>query len=357
MTNQLPESRNPNDELGFTESKLKLSIRKLTSNAVLPTIIGLSLLSLMFSLLAPGKFNSATNFVSLAQNVSILLIIAVGTTFVIITGGIDLSIPASIVLGEVMAIKALQWILIAETGSFSPGMTPDAAPWYLAPIAALAGIAAGATLGLVNGFAVTRLKVSPLIVTLGTLAAGYGVAQLMQNGVNIASYALENIGYGKWFFNVPNLIIISAVITAAAIVLLHFTVFGRHTFAVGSNLESARRAGIRTDLHLTKVYVLGGATSGLAGFLSLAYFSTTAIGSHSTDNLQAITAVALGGTSLFGGAGSILGTVVGVWIPAVLKNGFVIIGLQPYWQEVAVGLVLIATVWLDQLRRARQRRR
>lgn len=332
-------------------------LRRTATASIVPTLLALGLMALVFSLLAPSKFNSMSNLVSVAQNVSILLVIAVGTTFVIITGGIDLSIPAGVVLGEVMAVKAVQWIMTAETGSFSPGMAADEAPWYLPAVAALAGTLAGALLGAMNGFAVTRLRVSPLIATLGTLAAGYGVAQLLQDGVNTATYALEGVGYGRWVGNVPNLIVISAVVAVFGSILLHFTVFGRHTFAVGSNEESARRAGINTRSHLMQVYLLGGATAGFAGFLSLAYYSTTAIGSHLTDNLQAITAVALGGTSLFGGVGSILGTVVGVWIPAVLKNGFVIVGLQPYWQEVTVGIVLIVTVWADQLRRVRQLRR
>ena len=105
------------------------------------------------------------------------------------------------------------------------------------------------------------------------------------------------------------------------------------------------------------MYIVGGTASGFAGFLSLAYFSTTSVGGHATDNLQAITAVALGGTSLFGGVALILGTVIGVWIPAVLQNGFIIVGVNPYWQLIAVGIVLVFAVWVDQLRRRGQNRR
>jgi ribose transport system permease protein len=134
-------------------------------------------------------------------------------------------------------------------------------------------------------------------------------------------------------------------------VLLATTRFGRYTYAIGSNEEGARRAGVAVDRHLIKVYALAGTLSGLAGFLSLARFATTTIGGHSTDNLQAIAAIVIGGTSLFGGVGTMLGTVFGVFIPAVLQNGFVIVGLQPFWQQVAVGAVLIIAVYLDQLRR------
>jgi ribose transport system permease protein len=138
---------------------------------------------------------------------------------------------------------------------------------------------------------------------------------------------------------------------------MHRAVFGRHTLAIGSNEEAARRVGLNVRRHLLKVYIVGGLASGFAGFLSLAYFSTTSVGGHTTDNLQAITAVALGGTSLFGGVAVVLGTLIGVWIPAVLQNGFIIVGVNPYWQLIAVGVVLVLAVWLDQLRRRGQNRR
>ena len=133
------------------------------------------------------------------------------------------------------------------------------------------------------------------------------------------------------------------------------TRFGRYTYAVGSNEEGTRRAGVAVDRHLITVYGLCGLLAGLAGFLSLARFGTTTIGGHSTDNLNAIAAVVIGGTSLFGGVGTMLGTFFGVLIPAVLQNGFIIVGVQPFWQQVAVGAVLIIAVYLDQLRRSRYR--
>ena len=139
--------------------------------------------------------------------------------------------------------------------------------------------------------------------------------------------------------------------------LLAATRFGRYTYAVGSNEEAARRAGIAVDAHLMKVYALAGPLSGLAGFMSLARFATTTIGGHDTDNLSAIAAVVIGGTSQFGGIGTVLGTVFGVFIPAVLQNGFIIVGVQPFWQEIAVGAVLVGAVYLDQLRRRSQYQR
>jgi ribose transport system permease protein len=132
---------------------------------------------------------------------------------------------------------------------------------------------------------------------------------------------------------------------------LHLTRFGGRTFAVGSNAEAARRAGIPVRSQLVRVYVLAGALSGLAGIMALARFATTTIGGHSADNLATISAVVLGGTSLFGGIGSIIGTVIGVFIPIVLLDGFVIVGIPPFWQTVTMGAVLITAVWIDLLKR------
>jgi ribose transport system permease protein len=150
---------------------------------------------------------------------------------------------------------------------------------------------------------------------------------------------------------IPYLVLVALAVAIVLGIVLAQTRFGRYTYAIGSNEEGARRAGVAVDRHLIKVYALAGTLSGLAGFLSLARFATTTIGGHSTDNLQAIAAIVIGGTSLFGGVGTMLGTVFGVFIPAVLQNGFVIVGLQPFWQQVAVGAVLIIAVYLDQLRR------
>lgn len=320
------------------------------ANPTMVTFAALVAIILTFSALAPGLFTQGSNFVQLAQNVAILTVVSVGTTFVIITAGVDLSIPSGIVLGEVFAVQALKLLPAANgTTAFDVDAAHTEALYVL--VAFGGALLAGLTIGSINGIVVAYLRVPPLLATLGTLGAGLGVALILQNGVNSATYALDPVGHGSVIPGVPNPIPIALVVVIAGFVLLHRSVFGRHTYAIGSNPEAARRVGINVERHLLKVYALGGVASGFAGFLSLSYFSTTSIGGHSTDNLQAITAVALGGTSLFGGVGSIVGTLIGVWIPAVLKNGFIITGVQPYWQDVAVGFVLIAAVWFDQLRR------
>ena len=196
-----------------------------------------------------------------------------------------------------------------------------------------------------------------MLATLGTLGAGLGIALLMQNGVNVATYALNPVATGQLIPGLDNLILIGLIVVGIGYVGMHLAVFGRHTLAIGSSEEAARRVGINVERHLLKVYVVGALASGLGGFLAVAYFSTTSVAGHSTDNLSAITAVALGGTSLFGGIASIIGTLIGVWIPAVLQNGFIIVGVQPYWQMVAVGVVLILAIYADQLRRRARNRR
>jgi ribose transport system permease protein len=328
--------------------------RRLLNSPVIVTFTALIAIIAAFSLKASGQFDTTANFRQLAQNVAILTVVSVGTTFVIATAGVDLSIPSGIVLGEVFAVKFLHLIPVGSGTAVDIDGTQTHI-WYI--LFALCGsLLAGLALGLVNGFAVGYMRIPALLATLGTLGAGLGIALLLQNGVNTATYALDPVSGGHAIPSVPNLITIAALAVILSAVLLNKSVFGRHTLAIGSNEEAARRVGIKVERHLLKVYALGGAMSGLAGFLSVSYFTTTSVSGHSTDNLHAITAVAIGGTSLFGGVATIIGSVIGVWIPAVLQNGFVIIGVQPYWQDVAVGFVLILAVWGDQLRRGRGRR-
>jgi ribose transport system permease protein len=135
-------------------------------------------------------------------------------------------------------------------------------------------------------------------------------------------------------------------------VLLHRTRFGLHTYAIGSNPEAGRRSGLRVDGQLIAIYALSGLLAGFAGWLNLAFYQSTTIAGQSTTNLIVIAGVVIGGTSLFGGYGSIFGSIIGLFIPATLQDGFVIIGIQPFWQQVVVGAVLIAAVYVDQRRRA-----
>jgi ribose transport system permease protein len=308
-------------------------------------ILILAAMLVVFSVLEPESFATVNNLRNLATNAAILLVISVGMTFVIITAGIDLSVGAILVFAGVVSAKAMN------------GMGGDGAGVLL--VGVLVALAAGAGWGVLNGILITKARVPPLIVTLGTLGMALGLSLIITNGVDIREVPpklVTSVGVGRLFGEIPWLVVIAAGVAVVFGVLLASTRFGRHTYAIGSNEEAARRAGIAVDRHLILVYGLSGLLSGLAGYMSLARFATTTLGGHATDNLQAIAAVVLGGTSLFGGVGTVLGTVVGVFIPAVLQNGFVITGVEPFWRDVAVGAVLIAAVYLDQLRRRTQYR-
>jgi ribose transport system permease protein len=295
---------------------------------------------LVFALLSYDSFASTTNLRNITVDAAVLLVLAVGSTFVIVTAGIDLSVGSVLVFSGVVAAKLMEAVGGESTGVILLGLG--------------AALGSGFAWGLFNGVVIAKLKVPPLIVTLGSFGAALGFAQLITDGVDVREVPfplVESVGTGRLFGEIPYLVVIAGAVALVFGVVLALTRFGRHTYAVGSNEDAARRAGINVDRHLIKVYALAGTLSGLAGFMSLARFATTTIGGHSTDNLQAIAAVVIGGTSLFGGIGGVLGTVAGVFIPAVLENGFVILGVQPFWQEVAVGAVLILAVYLDQLRR------
>jgi ribose transport system permease protein len=230
--------------------------------------------------------------------------------------------------------------------------------WGVVAAGIVTAMLTGLMWGIVNGFLIAKAGIPPLIVTLGTFGGVLGLAQIVTGGVNVRGVPPELtqwLGFGR-LLGIPWLVIVAAIVTVIGIVVLRYTRFGRYTYAIGSNPEAARRAGVNIERHLIMVYALTGMLAGLAGAMSLARFSSTNIGGHLMDNLQVISAVVIGGTSLFGGVGTVFGSVVGTFIPAVLQNGFVILRVQPFWQSVAVGVVLIGAVYVDQLkRRARER--
>jgi ribose transport system permease protein len=155
-------------------------------------------------------------------------------------------------------------------------------------------------------------------------------------------------------FGIPNLVLVAAVVAVVGGLVLAKTQFGAHTYAIGSSKEAARRAGLPVVRHMISVYMLMGALAGLAGYPEAARLGTTDLLGHSNDALAAITAVALGGGSLYGGVGTVLGTMVGVCIPAVLQNGLVILGTNPYWYQIIVAVALVICIYFDRRRRARQ---
>lgn len=319
------------------KDKLKTWLGRPTTTMLLVLIA----IIITFSILSPKTFFTVSNAQGILADVAILLVLGVGATFVIITAGIDLSVGSILVFSSVVGAKAMERVGGESLATISVGL--------------LVTVLSGAAWGAVNGVLIARAKVPAFVVTLGTLGAAYGLALVISDGIDVRSVPapLVSFGNGRWL-GVPMIAIVAVVVTIIAGIALAFTVFGRRTYAIGSNPESAKRAGINVDRTLLQVYVLAGVCAGLGAFLSLARFGTTTIAGNTTTNLQVITAVVIGGTSLFGGIGWMFGTTVGVFIPIVLANGFIIRGVVPYWQYVAVGAVLIAAVLVDQRRRLRQ---
>ncbi|GAB2692897.1 ABC transporter permease [Nocardia thraciensis] len=310
--------------------------------------IGLVLMVLYatFGLLRPDAFPTRFTLQTLLIETAVLLVLSIGMTFVIITAGIDLSVGMVLIFAGVIGAKTMEWL--------SPGQDATDAGWGIIGVGFAGSLAGGALWGLVNGFLVAKARIPPLIVTLGSFGAALGSAQLITGGVDtrtVPENLRDSLGFGTLLGGVPILVLVAAAVTLVGAWLLHTTRFGRYTYAIGSNAEAARRAGIGVTRHLILVYLMAGTLAGLAGFMNLAYFGTTTIAGHTTDNLDAIAGVVIGGTSLFGGAGSVLGTVIGVFIPSVLRKGFVIAGVPVFWQPVAVSVVLVAAVWFDQIRR------
>jgi ribose transport system permease protein len=305
--------------------------------------IGIVLLGFIavFAFLEGDRFLTPANVRNISMHAAVLLVLAVGQTFVIITAGIDLSVGAILVFAAVASANAMEIV--------------GGNDWWTILVGLIAALIAGGLWGAWNGFLVAKARITAFVATLGTLGMALGLSLVITGGVderNIPMKLVETVGTGRLFGEIPWLVIISVVVTVCAGILLAKTRFGRHTYATGSNKEAARRASVPVDRHLIRVYALAGCLYGLGGFLSIARFATTTVAGHNNDNLQTITAVVIGGTSLFGGIGSILGTAFGVLIPAVLPNGCVIRGIEPFWQQVALGAVLVLAVYLDRLRRS-----
>lgn len=329
----------------FVDAERMSIWRRLTRIQAAQIVVVLVAICVVFSVMAPDAFPTVFNLRSIIVNTSIFAVLGVGATLVIITAGIDLSIGSVLIFSSVVAAKVM--------GSMG------ATGWGTAIVGVLVATACGAAWGFVNGFLVAKAKVPSFIVTLGTLGMALGLAQVVTGGIDLTDVPgefVDAVGFGNVFWEVPTLTVISAVVVIAGSILLHRTRFGLFTFAVGSNAEACRRVGINVDWQLIMVYVISGACAGFAGILSLAFYQQTTIGGQSMTALTVVAGVVIGGTSLFGGLGSIFGTVIGLLIPVVLESGFIIIGVEAYWQGVVVGIFLIGAVYLDGLRRTKAQR-
>ncbi len=307
----------------------------------------------LFSLLSrSGTFLSLDNIEGIALAASELLILGSGSTFLLIAGGLDLSVGAVIVFTSIAMATITSKLTEGLAGVERTGF----ALWGPVILGALVGIVIGLAWGVFNGVIVVRTGIPPFIATLAASTVILGLAQVWTGGINVSgapSELQETFGLGKMFNVIPWPVVLAIVIVAILWIVLAKTRFGLRVYAIGANPEAARRAGIDVGKYTVVLYGLVGLLAGIVGVVEVARFTTATVSGYSSIALNVITAVVIGGTSLWGGRGNMGGTVVGSLIPATLTSGFVILGLLPFWQNVAVGAVLLIAVSVDQFRRQR----
>jgi ribose transport system permease protein len=291
--------------------------------------------------IAQPAFLTQASWIATSTYAVTFVIIGIGQTFVIISGGIDLSVGAIFGFAAMTGAVTMRELL-------SAGLPPIP----VMVIGATAAILVGAILGLVNGVLITVAKLPPFIATLASLSAVTGGTLLLSGGVVVSEIPAEvgRIGSTMVAGWLPVTVIIAILLAVTAGWFLQRTRFGSRTFAIGSNEAAAERTGIPVRKHIMTVYALSGIFAGIAGALYLARFSSASpIGGQGIE-LAAIAAVVIGGASLAGGKGSVLGAVVGALIMSVLVTGLIVLNVPTFWQQVAVGVLLAAAVYADQLR-------
>jgi ribose transport system permease protein len=296
----------------------------------LGTLLGLVGLGVLLTILTP-HFLSVSNLLNVMEQTSINAVIAVGMTLVILSGGIDLSVGSLLALAGVVLASALQ------------------AGWP-APAAIAAGVAVGGVCGLLNGALITRGRLPAFIATLGMMSIARGAALVFTAGRPVS-------GFGAGFrqlstarlLGVPAPVVITIVVYAAGHFLLTRTRFGRYVYAIGGNEEATRLSGIDAAFHKTMVYVLSGMASGLAAALLTARLNSAQPIAGINYELDAIAATVIGGTSLSGGVGTLHGTLIGALIMGVLRNGLNLLGTSSFFQQIVIGVVIIAAVLVDSM--------
>ena len=319
---------------GQRPSVMHLAVRVLTAPTVGPLVA--LVLAMVFFSIKSDRFLDAQNLSLVMQQVMVVGVLAIGQTLVILTAGIDLSVGTVMALGQVVMTK-----LAVDNG--------------LSPLLAIAlGISTCVAFGALNGGLVTLLRLPAFIVTLGTLNIAFALTHIVSNDLTFSGLPSELLFFGRTFtighanftYGVVFMLLLYAIVWYA----LTQTAGGRHIYAVGDNPEAARLTGINTKRVLFSVYTLAGLMSGLAALLLV---GRTELGDpnagQTTENLDSITAVVLGGTSLFGGRGSIIGTLIGAVIVGVFRNGLTLIGVEVIYQYLVTGILVILAVSVDQL--------
>ena len=305
------------------------------------SLIALLLMVSAFSIFADGFF-SVDNFWTVMRQISVNTCLSVGMTLVILTGGIDLSVGSILALSGAIMAGLLKFGTQLEVFDLYIG--------YQAPAAITIGILVGASLGLFNGVAITRFRVPPFVATLAMLTIARGLTKLYTGGEAITGLgdAFVSIGSAR-LLGIPNQVWIAAGIVLAASVALKKTRFGRHIYAVGGNEEAAKLSGLNVRKVKLMVYTVAGALSAVGGLIVTARLNSATPIAGEGFELDSIAAVVIGGTSLSGGRGSVLGTVLGALIIGVLNSGLVIMGVDPFWQTVIKGCVILLAVVIDRL--------
>jgi erythritol transport system permease protein len=317
--------------------------------------IALLVLIGIFSLLTPSFF-TRDNLIILVGQTAINALMAIGMTFVILTGGIDLSV------GSIVGLAAMVSGLLIDRGVELPPL--GVAVYFNVPAIIFLILCLGTLVGALNGILVTRFNVAPFIATLGTLYVARGAAQLSNDGATfpnlIGKADLGNTGFpvlgAGTIAGVPIVIWIMIIFTAVGWFTAAKTPFGRQVYAVGGNERAAELSGIPVNFIKMAVYMISGLCSAMTGLITASQLVAAHPAIGESYELNAIAAVVLGGTSLSGGRGTVWGTLVGALVIGVLSNGLVLLGVQEFWKKVITGLVIILAVVLDQLQARLQQR-
>jgi ribose transport system permease protein len=331
-------------DLDLDEDKRGFRLLRGRANTAFWMAIILIALMAFFSIATPNHaFFQVSNFQAMGRDAAIGILLAVGMTYVLGAGHLDLSVGANLVLASVLG---------AQT---TVALGPHAGLGADLGLGLLVCLVVGAGMGAINGLLVTKAKVNSFVTTLATTGIATGATLVLASGTDVPGVPPEiqlNFGVVN-LAGIPLTIVIIAPIVIVLWVALIRSRYGIRTVAIGSDQESAIRAGINVNRHVFSIFILSGTLAGVAGFLDITRFGSTDILGHTSDSLAAIAAVVIGGSSLFGGRASIGGSLVGACIPIVLGTGLVIAGLPSYYQQAVVGVILLVAVYLDQRRRSR----
>jgi len=313
-------------------------------------VIFLIFLSLYFAHATDGIFLSARNIQNVSRQIAINTILAVGLTFVIISGGIDLSVGSVVALAGVISMRVLRdGLIIGDTLLLAPFPIRTAIVFSV-----FVALAVGAVLGAFNGFVVTVFRVAPFVATLAMMTIARGLAYVYTDGRPISPLPREVGDFGASAIphtGMPTLVFIALLVAALGHLILSRSSFGRYVYAIGGNEEAARLSGINIRRVKLWIYSLCGMLAGLGGMLLATRIASGDPKSGAMFELNAIAAAVLGGTSLMGGRGTIIGTLIGALVIGVLDNGLILLGVSAFYQMVAKGFVILGAVILDQFTR------